>query len=128
MANALTPPPAERIEIRRVGGSDKTIWIVLGLVAVVAIVALIYIFTQDSAARQQAAIDQAVVGQHSVDVAGQASSAADQAARSASLAASVASDAASHAARAVTAPANTAAVSPLAPAPDAAGQTSGAQQ
>lgn len=92
-----TPPPTENIIIRR--REDKSLWVILGLVAVVAIVALVYVFSQNTSARQQAAVDQAVATQQSIDSAGQASSIADQAARSATLAAGAAGDAAATASR-----------------------------
>lgn len=134
MANAFnSPPQPEHVIIRR-PRDDRSLWIVLGLVAVVAIVALVFVFSQGNSVHQQALADQAALTQQSVDTAGQASSMADQAARSASMAAGAASNAATTATRnaAANAAANadratgaadqTAAASPPAPANGAASQ------
>lgn len=92
-------------EPRRAGGN--AIWIVLGLVAVIAIVALVYLFSQNNGASQQAALDQAntnaavasqAAGDAASNAANAASNAVNAAGSAADRAASNASAAASHAA------------------------------
>ncbi len=114
-----TDPNTTEIIARR--DRDRTIWIVLGLVAVVAIVALVYVFTQNNASRQQAALDQAVTQQQTVDIANQAGVAANSAALAANQAANAAGDAATHAANtaAMSARDASASVSETAPPPPA---------
>lgn len=104
-------------EPRRSDG--RTVWVVLGLVAVVAIVALIYLFSQNNAVDQQAAVDQAntnaaVATQAAGDAAANATSAATNAVNSAasatdsaaSKAAAATSQAADNAATVVNPPAS----------------------
>ena len=74
--NAFEPPPTSRPEAR---SENRTLWVVLGLVAVVAIVALVYVFSQNNAATQQAALDTATAQQQTVDSANSANTSAAQA-------------------------------------------------
>ncbi len=99
--NALDPQPDVRVtEVRTVRreGDGRTLWIVLGLVAVVAIIALVLVFNQNSGqVGQQAALNQAVAQQQTVDAASQAGASANSAALAAGQAASAAGDAATRA-------------------------------
>jgi uncharacterized membrane protein len=90
-------------EPRRGGG--QTVWIVLGLVAVIAIVALVYLFNQNSS-NQMTAQDQATVNQqlgaanaNAANASQAASNAANAATTAAGNAASAAGQAASNAAQ-----------------------------
>jgi hypothetical protein len=69
----------------RRGGDGRTVWIILGLVAVVAIVALVYLFSQSNTNANQAALDQANINaatasQAATDAAANATQAAGNAA------------------------------------------------
>ena len=99
--NAAEPRPDLRtLEIQRgKAGTDRVIWVVLGLVAVVAILALAFVFTQNSDQSRQAAFDQATAQQRAVDAAGQASNSAQSAAATANQAATSAGQAAGKAAQ-----------------------------
>ena len=99
--NALDPQPDVRVtEVRtlRREGDSRTIWVVLGLVAVVAILALVFVFNQNnSQVSQQAALDRAAAQQQTVEAVGQAGASANSAALAAGQAASAAGDAATRA-------------------------------
>ncbi len=100
MSNTLDPrPDIDRGPQRVRGGDTRTIWIVLGLVAVVAIIALAFVLTQNSNADHQAQLDQAAAQQHALDASAQANATATDAAATAGMAASAAGDAAARAAR-----------------------------
>jgi type II secretory pathway pseudopilin PulG len=102
MTNTLDPGPDRAptaTEPRRESASDRrTTWVVLGLVAVVAIVALVYVFSQNDMATQQAALDQVQARQQALDSAGAANGAATSASQAAAGAAA-ANAAANQAAR-----------------------------
>lgn len=101
MTNTLDPrPDLDAARARRMRDGDvRTIWIVLGLVAVVAIIALAFVMTRNSDAAHQAALDQAASQQHALDVSTQADAVATNAAQTAGAAASAAGDAAARASR-----------------------------
>lgn len=100
MSNTLDPrPDLDGAPHRLRGGDTRTIWIVLGLVAVVAIIALAFVLTQNSNADHQAQLDQAAAQQHALDASAQANATATNAAATAGMAASAAGDAAARAAR-----------------------------
>ena len=108
--NALDPRPERQVDdlsLRRTG-DNRTLWIVLGLVAVVAIVAVVFLFSQNNAGTQQASLDRAAAQQQAIDNTNQAGAAANSAALSASQAANSATDSATRsadsAARAAQAP------------------------
>ena len=99
MTNTLDPRPDLDGGTRRIReGDNRTIWVVLGLVAVVAIIALAFVLTQNSDASHQAQLDQAAAQQHALDAAAQANASATNAAATAGVAASAAGDAAARAA------------------------------
>jgi len=100
--NALDPLPNRQVDDLRVRreGDNRTLWIVLGLVAVVAIVAVVFLFSQNSAGTQQASLDQVAAQQQAVDNTNQAGAAANSAALSASQAANSAADSATRSAEA----------------------------
>jgi hypothetical protein len=100
MTNTLDPRPDLDGGSRRLrDGDTRTIWVVLGLVAVVAIIALAFVLTQNSDAAHQAQLDQAAAQQHALDASAAASASANTAAATAGLAASAAGDAAARAQR-----------------------------
>jgi hypothetical protein len=104
MSNTLEPGPDPALpptEPRQGRADDRrTVWVVLGLVAVVAIVALVYVFSQNNSATQQAALDQATASQQAHDAAQTAGNAAAAAGQSAvGAAGSAAGAAADQAAR-----------------------------
>jgi len=102
MSNTLDPrPDLDAAQARRGRDGDaRTIWIVLGLVAVVAIIALAFVLTRNSDVANQAALDQAASQQHALDVSTQADATAASAAQTAGAAAGAANDAAARADRA----------------------------
>ena len=98
MSNTLDPRPDLDGGSRRIReGDTRTIWIVLGLVAVVAIIALAFVLTRNSDGAHQAQLDQAAAQQHALDSAAQANASATTAAATAGVAASAAGDAAARA-------------------------------
>jgi hypothetical protein len=97
--NTLDPrPDVDVYEVRR-AGPDRVLWIVLGLVAVVAIMALAFAYTKNSDESRQAALDQAAAEQQTIDARNQALSSATSAAQTAGQSALSASEAAGNAAR-----------------------------
>ena len=107
MSNTLDPrPDLDRGTQRVRDGDSRTIWIVLGLVGVVAIIALAFVLTQNSNANHQAQLDQAAAQQHALDASAQANASATNAAATAGMAASAAGDAAARAAQSANASKN----------------------